>query len=60
MPVLKSGQAEQVMACMKELNPSMVAWEQYLTAACRFFSNKSLYSVLLTTQLFMNVSPRVM
>jgi len=56
VPMLKSGHVDEVMACMKEQAPSLGVWEPHLTAACLFFSKKSLFSVLLTTQLCMNVS----
>ncbi len=53
---MKSGQADQTMSCMRDMDPSLGLWDTYLTAACRFFSKKSLFSVLLRTQLYMNVS----
>ena len=56
VPALKSGQVDQVVHCMKEIDPLMGVWQPHLTAACRIFSRKSLFSVLLMTQIIMNVS----
>ena len=48
-----------MLECMKELDPSLGVWQPHLTAACRLFSQKSLFSVLLLTQICMSVSQRV-
>lgn len=55
VPALKSGQVDHVIDCMKELDPSLGVWQPHLTAACRVFSKKSLFSVLLLTQIYMKV-----
>ena len=56
VPALKMGQIQEVEGHLKTLDSSLEAWHSYLTAACRYFTQKGLYSVLYHTQLFMNVS----
>lgn len=56
VPALKMGQIQEVEGHLKLIDPSLEVWHSYLTAACRYFTQKSLYSVLYHTQLFMNVS----
>ena len=55
VPSLKMGMVEYVQECLKLLDPTLSLWEVYLTAACRHFTQRSLYSVLYHTQLFMKV-----
>ena len=55
VPALKAGMIEMVQECMRDMDPSLSAWEIYLTATCRYFTQRSLYSVLYNTQLFMKV-----
>lgn len=50
------GQIQEVEGHLKSLDPSLEVWHSYLTAACRYFTQKGLYSVLYHTQLLMNVS----
>ena len=56
VPALKMGQISEVEGHLKSLDSSLEVWHGYLTAACRYFTQKGLYSVLYRTQLFMNVS----
>lgn len=58
VPALKMGQILEVESYLKSLDPSLELWQSYLTAACRYFTQKGLYSVLYHTQLLMNVSIR--
>ena len=55
VPAFKTGLIEIVEECLKTLDSSLAAWEVYLTAACRFFTQRGLFSVLYRTQLFMQV-----
>ena len=56
VPALKTGQIVEVEGHLKTLDSSLEVWHGYLTAACRYFTQKGLYSVLYHTQLLMNVS----
>ena len=55
VPALKAGVIEKVQDILKALNHSLVQWEPYLTAVCRYFSQRSLYHILYQTQLYMRV-----
>ena len=50
------GQITEVEGHLKALDASLEVWQGYLTAACRYFTQKGLFSVLYRTQLLMNVS----
>lgn len=53
------GQINDVEAYLRSLDSSLESWYCYLTAACRYFTQKGLLSVLYRTQLLMNVSVHV-
>ena len=55
VPALKAGVIERVQEILKVLNHSLVQWELYLTAVCRYLSQRSLYHILYQTQLYMRV-----
>jgi len=55
---MKTGQIEHVEECLTRVDHTLSTWEAYLTAACRYFTQKGLFSVLYRTQLFMKV-PRI-
>ena len=55
IPALKAGVIEKVQDILKALNHSLVQWESYLTAVCRYLSQRSLYHALYQTQLYMRV-----
>ncbi len=52
---MKTGQIEYVEDCLQRIDHTLSTWEGYLTAACRYFTKKGLFSVLYRTQLFMKV-----
>lgn len=59
VPALKAGVIDSVQDILKALNHSLTQWEAYLTAVCRYLSQRSLYHILYQTQLYMRVSERV-
>ena len=40
---------------LRSLDPTLCVWEPYLTGACRYFTQRSLFSILYNTQCFMKV-----
>ena len=56
VPALRAGVIENVQEILKALDHSLGQWEPYLTAVCRYFTQRSLYHILYQTQLFMRVS----
>ena len=56
VPAMKTGQIQHVEECLQRVDHTLSTWEAYLTAACRYFTQKGLFSVLYKTQLFMKVS----
>lgn len=55
VPALKAGVIENVQDILKALDHSLIQWESYLTAVCRYLSQRSLYHILYQTQLYMRV-----
>lgn len=59
VPAMKTGQIEYVEECLQRIDHTLSTWESYLTASCRYFTQKGLFCVLYRTQLFMKVNRKV-